>query len=110
MRIAANACCYVFELLGFVIGPAPEQRSAGARTADYCEVHDYDVLIARLEQAVSEELEAGRAPPRPATTRPARRPVRRFPRVWAKIEDSGLRETLAFSNHPFTERLDSAHN
>ncbi len=96
MRIAAKRLRYVLELLGFLIGPVADEAQAQARELQTVigEVHDYDVLIARLE---------------PLSAKSSRRGVRRlglrlhgrrdarfgdFLALWAEIEDSGLRERL----------------
>ncbi len=108
MRIAAKRLRYVLELLGFVIGPVADEAQAQARELQTVigEVHDYDVLIARLDALSAKGPRRGRAPPGPAAAQPARRPLRRVPRAVGPDRGQRLARTLACGNHPFTERLD----
>jgi CHAD domain-containing protein len=96
MRIAAKRLRYVLELLGFVIGPVADEAQAQARELQTVigEVHDYDVLIARLDGLAARSSRRGVR--RLGLRLHGRRDARfgDFLALWAQIEDSGLRDRL----------------
>jgi CHAD domain-containing protein len=96
MRIAAKRLRYVLELVGFAIGPLAQEAEARARDLQTVigEVHDQDVLIARLEALPAKTSRVGlRALSlRLQSVRDER--FARFLDLWATIEEAGLRERL----------------
>jgi len=112
MRIAAKRLRYVLELLGFVIGPVADEAQAQARELQTVigEVHDYDVLIARLNglSAKSSQRGARRLGLRLHSRRDAR--FADFLALWAEIEDSGLRERLLAATSLSPNGSIRAHN
>jgi len=97
MRIAAKRLRYVLELVGFAIGPLADDARRYARKLQTVigEVHDHDVMIARLE------AHPARSSRRGAQRLSLRLHGRRdrcfleFLALWATIEEYGLRERLA---------------
>jgi len=107
MRIAAKRLRYVLELVGFTIGEVGDDAEARARELQTLigDIHDHDVLLARLET-----LAAG------SSARGARRLALRlhsrrdalfadFTALWSTIEESGLRERIvaATSSSPVSQ-------
>lgn len=95
MRIAAKRLRYVLELVGFAIGPLADEAQAFARDLQTVigEVHDHDVLIARLEELAKTSRRGVR---RLGLRLHSRRDesFSEFLGLWATIEASGLRERL----------------
>jgi CHAD domain-containing protein len=112
MRIAAKRLRYVLELVGFAIGPLGEEAQAFARDLQTVigEVHDHDVLIARLEARPAKGSRRGVR--RLGLRLHSRRDecFSRFLELWATIEGYGLRERLTSATTFSPNGSTAAHN
>ncbi|MGD0196926.1 MAG: CHAD domain-containing protein [Solirubrobacteraceae bacterium] len=92
MRIAAKRLRYVLELIGFAIGEVAVEAELCARELQTLigEIHDHDVLIARIESPTA--ASPGRGARRLALRLHSRRDALfiKFAALWATIEERGL--------------------
>jgi CHAD domain-containing protein len=95
MRIAAKRLRYVLELMGFCLGDVAGEAETRMRELQTLigNVHDCDVLLARLEQL---ERSQGKGMRRLATRLNTRRRslYSEFVLLWSTIEASGLHERI----------------
>jgi CHAD domain-containing protein len=107
MRIAAKRLRYVLELVGFCLDESAREAASRARALQTVlgDIHDCDVLLARIEPRTGD---AGMS--RLAERFRARRHelFRTFCELWTAIEHSGLRERLAAATSPSPEDTPSS--
>ena len=95
MRIAAKRLRYLLELVGFCFGEVGGEAQGRARELQEVlgEIHDCDVMLARIEAIRERDPEGFDAlASRFASERDEQ--IRRFHALWSKIERSRLRERL----------------
>jgi CHAD domain-containing protein len=98
MRIAAKRLRYLLELVGFCFGDVGEEARVRARELQDVlgEIHDCDVMAARIAASRASEPEGFDALAERFAARRASEFVR-FRELWAQIESSGLRDRLLTS-------------
>jgi len=95
MRIAAKRLRYVLELVGFCFGEVGAEAQARARQLQEVlgEIHDCDVMLARIE-AIRDRDRAGFDALRDRFRALRAGHTEDFRTLWDEIERSGLRERL----------------
>jgi CHAD domain-containing protein len=95
MRIAAKRLRYLLELVGFCFGAVGEEARLRARELQDVlgEVHDCDVMLARIAASRDSEPEGFDALAERFAARRASE-FARFRELWAQTESSGLRDRL----------------
>lgn len=95
MRIAAKRLRYLLELVGFCFGEVGTEAQGRARELQEVlgEVHDCDVMLARVE-AIRDRDRAGFDALRERVRAQRAAQTARFAQLWDEIERSGLRERL----------------
>jgi CHAD domain-containing protein len=95
MRIAAKRLRYLLELVGFCFGDVGEEARLRARELQEVlgEIHDCDVMAARIAASRASEPEGSDALAARFAAQRARE-FARFRGLWAEIESSGLRDRL----------------
>jgi CHAD domain-containing protein len=101
MRIAAKRLRYLLELVGFCFGAVGEEARLRAKELQDVlgEVHDCDVMLARIE-AIRDRDRAGFDALRERFRAQRAGHVARFTALWGEIERSGLRERLLANTIP----------
>jgi CHAD domain-containing protein len=95
MRIASKRLRYLLEMVGFCFGEVGEEARVRARALQEVlgEIHDCDVMLARIEHSRAAEPEGFDALAARFADRRASE-FARFEALWSETEASGLRDRL----------------
>ena len=101
MRIAAKRLRYLLELVGFCFGDVGAEAQGRARELQEVlgEIHDCDVMLARIE-TIRDRDRAGFDALRERVRTQRAGHVAQFTALWGQIERSGLRERLLANTIP----------